>query len=756
MANSDKNILITPNVGADTGSQPTIAFTGANNTPITLRTLDTGTVSFEATAGQLFSIADGLSGTIFSVNDISGIPSIEVLSTGLIKLNEYNGQTVIGGASAAGTAELTIYPSLNTSLGLVIKGLASQSGNLQEWQDSTGTALTSIGPTGNIISQSILATGVFRLNDANSLSATAHIVNTSGANIGLLVKGDSAQSANLQEWQNSSGTVLANISSTGGFSIPSLVVSGDLTVNGTTTFINTQSLSIDDKNIELGAVPSGTISTTGTVGSISGSGPWTATITGMTTSVGLIPGSAIAATNGTGSLGGGGGTYIVTSIVSATSVTFSATGGTTPTAGTVTNITTTGATNLTADGGGITLKGATDKTFNWVNSTGAWTSSEDMNLVTGKVYEINGTSVLSATTLGSGVTASSLTSVGTIGTGTWQGTAIAGQYGGTGVANTGKTITVSGNTTIGSSTHTVAFATSGNTSVTLPTSGTLITTANNLGAFAATTSAELAGVISDETGSGVLVFGTSPTLTTPTINTINISSSSTAAALWNTTLTTGSISMGATLTTGSINIGNGTAISTGTINIASGASTGNKNINIGTTGASGSTTSVNIGSSVSGSVSNIVLNGFLGIGGTASGSKVQIYNDTAANIGLIVRGAAAQTANLQEWQNSALAVRARVDSGGAIYSLGGLYSNFFASQSAPTTSSYVQFTSNSTRIITQTTNATSFIVIGETAQTADLQRWQNVGGTVLAAVNISGGFELNGKDIELMSIMGAY
>jgi hypothetical protein len=38
-----------------------------------------------------------------------------------------------------------------------------------------------------------------------------------------------------------------------------------------------------------------------------------------------------------------------------------------------------------------------------------------------------------------------------------------------------------------------------------------------LAQFAATTSAELAGVISDETGSGSLVFGTSPTLTTPTI-----------------------------------------------------------------------------------------------------------------------------------------------------------------------------------------------------------------------------------------------
>jgi len=40
---------------------------------------------------------------------------------------------------------------------------------------------------------------------------------------------------------------------------------------------------------------------------------------------------------------------------------------------------------------------------------------------------------------------------------------------------------------------------------------------DNLSFFAATTSAQLAGVISDETGSGLLVFDTSPTIVTPTI-----------------------------------------------------------------------------------------------------------------------------------------------------------------------------------------------------------------------------------------------
>ena len=47
--------------------------------------------------------------------------------------------------------------------------------------------------------------------------------------------------------------------------------------------------------------------------------------------------------------------------------------------------------------------------------------------------------------------------------------------------------------------------------------GTVALTANNLSAFAATTSAQLAGVISDEVGTGALVFATSPTLVTPNI-----------------------------------------------------------------------------------------------------------------------------------------------------------------------------------------------------------------------------------------------
>lgn len=89
-------------------------------------------------------------------------------------------------------------------------------------------------------------------------------------------------------------------------------------------------------------------------------------------------------------------------------------------------------TDTTANGGGFTLLGATTKTFAWNSGTGAWTSSEHIDLANSKSYYINGSQVLSANTLGAGITSSSLTSVGTITAGTWNGTTIGYGYGGTG------------------------------------------------------------------------------------------------------------------------------------------------------------------------------------------------------------------------------------------------------------------------------------------------------------------------------------
>jgi len=90
------------------------------------------------------------------------------------------------------------------------------------------------------------------------------------------------------------------------------------------------------------------------------------------------------------------------------------------------------ANDAAADGAGITVDSAEGaKTWNWVDASDSWTSSEHIDLANGKVLKHNTATILSETTLGSSVVNSSLTSVGTIATGTWQGTAINDTYIGT-------------------------------------------------------------------------------------------------------------------------------------------------------------------------------------------------------------------------------------------------------------------------------------------------------------------------------------
>jgi hypothetical protein len=181
----------------------------------------------------------------------------------------------------------------------------------------------------------------------------------------------------------------------------SLVLSGDLTVNGTTTTINSTEITVDDKNLTLGSVA-------------------------------------------------------------------------TPT-------------DAGADGGGLTLKGTTDKTLSWVDATDSWTSSEHLDLASGKVLKVAGTQVLSAT-----------------------------EY-------TGNAATV--------------------------TNG--VYTTSKISALAATSSSELAGVISDETGTGALVFANTPTLVTPAIGAATGTSLVLSGALTATAITLNDSSVGsATATAG--------------------------------------------------------------------------------------------------------------------------------------------------------------------------------------------------------------
>ena len=95
MANSDKEILITPNRGQS--AQPEIKYVGSGNDPITSKVLDDNTISYESSTNQLFTVGTNVtSGNIFTVADVSGVPNISVNASGRVDLARYAGFVSIG------------------------------------------------------------------------------------------------------------------------------------------------------------------------------------------------------------------------------------------------------------------------------------------------------------------------------------------------------------------------------------------------------------------------------------------------------------------------------------------------------------------------------------------------------------------------------------------------------------------------------------------------------------------------------------
>ena len=236
--------------------------------------------------------------------------------------------------------------------------------------DAHETTITVTDPTADRTITLPDATGTVALTN-NKLSAFAA---TSSSELAGVISDETGTGALV--FANTPTLVTPNIGEATG---TSLVLSGDLTVNGTTTTINSTEITIDDKNLTLGSVASPT--------------------------------------------------------------------------------------DAGADGGGLTLKGATDKTFSWVDATDAWTSSEHMNLASGKSYYLNGTLLKNATeTL------------------------------------TNKTIDGASNTlTVRLANDISGFGTGVATFLATP------------------SSANLASAVTDETGTGALVFANTPTLVTPVL-----------------------------------------------------------------------------------------------------------------------------------------------------------------------------------------------------------------------------------------------
>ena len=105
-----------------------------------------------------------------------------------------------------------------STIGAVVKGAASQTANLQQWQNSAGTVQASMSADGTFsanggyISQLYAGAGI-----SGGTLGRLNVAPFSAAQVGAIIRGAASQTANLQEWQNSAGSILARVASDGQF-----------------------------------------------------------------------------------------------------------------------------------------------------------------------------------------------------------------------------------------------------------------------------------------------------------------------------------------------------------------------------------------------------------------------------------------------------------------------------------------------------------------------------------------------------------
>ena len=132
------------------------------------------------------------------------------------------GTLSLGSYRSSSPTFLYVNSQLATDIGAVIRGHASQSASLQEWQDSTGTVLGKVDSAGhlNFLSKIIYANQMY-VGTGNYLTATMHNTSGGAGEMRLLLRAHSSQTASIQEWQNSAGTALAKIDALGNFTAKS-------------------------------------------------------------------------------------------------------------------------------------------------------------------------------------------------------------------------------------------------------------------------------------------------------------------------------------------------------------------------------------------------------------------------------------------------------------------------------------------------------------------------------------------------------
>ncbi len=378
-------------------------------------------------------------------------------------------------------------PTASAAWGNIIGTLSSQT-DLQGALDGklstvTGANLDNIFLSNGLLKRTGVAT--YTVDASNYLTSFTELDPIYGASVA-----SSIQSSNITAWNNKIGTELDPVF---GDSVAHGIVSGDI------TNWNNKLSSITGSGLDNVFSSTGLLKRTGTAtytvdanayltanqnitlsGDLSGSG--TTSISGTVTG---IQGKAITLATGFLKYSGSAWTFDSSTYVTSGVTTLSSLAS----IGTITTGTWNGAVLLGQYGGtGVANTGKTITLGGSLTTSGAYTLGMTLGGNTAITLPTSG-QLLNQAWVGS----SNITTLGTIGTGKWNGDVVVGQYGGTGIANTGKTLTLTDSLTANtnsitlaggevitfSATNALSLLTTGATSVTLPTTGTLATLAGS-------------------------------------------------------------------------------------------------------------------------------------------------------------------------------------------------------------------------------------------------------------------------------------
>lgn len=259
-----------------------------------------GTIATTSYVGNSVSSHNALTTNIHGITDTAALATTSYVGTAIANFatTSFVGNSVSSHAALTATHGVTgAIVGTSDSQTLTTKTIALGSNTISGTIAEFNTALTdadfaTLSGTETLASKTLTSPVVN--TQITTASTSFNLLNTTATTINF------GGAADIISIGSATSTVTVN---------KHLVVTGDLTVNGTTTTINSTTLSVDDKNIVL------------------------------------------------------------------------ADGNTS---------------DVAADGGGITLKGASDKTFTWADSNDSWSSSEHISLASGKSYKINGTNISAA------------------------------------------------------------------------------------------------------------------------------------------------------------------------------------------------------------------------------------------------------------------------------------------------------------------------------------------------------------------------